>query len=85
MNFPAIKKQLEKGVSFELVYRSKPIAKLETLTPNFDFLDKKFDKSDLKNMPNSLEELVENIDKYAFKTGPFNAAEEIRKERDERY
>ncbi len=66
MNFPKIKKELDAGEDFVIIYRSKPLAKLSPLEtykkPFGDRIEgKKFD------FPDTLEDFVKNIDKYAFK------------------
>lgn len=84
MNFPRIKKDLDNGVQFKIIYRSRPLA---DLLPS-DNLNKKHDDSEKydDDFPENMKDFLKNIDKYAFKTDKrFDAAEEIRKERDEGY
>ena len=82
MNFPKIRKLLEEGTTFHIIYRSKPIAKLG---PILDFSEADFgheagDK--IYDLPKDLRDFIENIDKYALKGGQkFDAVEEIRKDR----
>lgn len=86
MHFPKIRKKLNKGVQFTLIYRSRPIAILSPL----ESYSKPF-ADDLNNeanydLPKDMKDFIKNIDKYAFKAGkPFDAAEEIAKDRDDSY
>lgn len=83
MNFPRIKKELDSGVSFVVIYRSKPLA---NLTP-IQFYSKPFgDKIAGKqyNFPKTMKEWLKDWDKYAFKTNDgkkFDAVKLIRKDR----
>lgn len=85
MNFPKIKKELDKGVRFVVIYRSKPLAELtpiELYSHPFDnkITDKQY------NFPKTMKEYLENIDKYSLKSDkandePFDAVKLIRKDR----
>lgn len=83
MNFPKIKKELDNGVNFIVIYRSKPLA---NLTP-IEFYSQPFDNkiADKKyNFPNTMEEMLKDWDKYSFKTKDgkkFSAVDLIRKDR----
>lgn len=86
MNFPKIKKELDSGVKFIVIYRSKPLAELNPLTITKNpFEDDKEDGNEY-DLPKDMKDFLKNIDKYAFKADkPFNAAEEIAKDRDDSY
>ena len=82
MNFPKIKKELDSGVSFVVIYRSKPLANLTPIKlyskPFGDIDDKDY------NFPKTMKEWLKDWDKYAFTLGDgkkFDAAKLIRKER----
>ena len=89
MNFPKVRKDLEKGVEYTIIHRSKPIAMLTPIDPDIglplkslggeiaqDKVDKKYD------LPKNMEDFLKNIDKYSFKGGkPFDAVKLIRKDR----
>ncbi len=84
MNFPKIKKELDSGVSFVVIYRSKPLANLTPL----NLYSKPFGEnkiSDKKyNFPKTMKEWLKDWDKHAFMLGDgkkFDAAKLIRKER----
>lgn len=84
MNFPKIKKELDAGISFVVIYRSRPLANLTPL----NFYSKPFgdDKiSDKKyNFPKTMKEWLKDWDKYAFKSKDgkkFDAVKLIRKDR----
>ena len=83
MNFPKIKKELDKGVKFVVIYRSKPLA---NLTPiefySQPFGDKITDKE--YDFPDNMEDLLKDWDKYSFKSKDgkkFDAVKLIRKDR----
>lgn len=82
MNFPKIRKQLEEGVKFHIIYRSKPIAELGPIL-DFSKKDQLIDCNEkIYDGPKDLRDFLDNIDKYALKGGqPFDAVEEIRKDR----
>ncbi|MFA6992156.1 MAG: hypothetical protein WC269_02640 [Candidatus Gracilibacteria bacterium] len=83
MNFPKIRKDLDNGVRFKIIYRSRPLA---DLVPSDSLLEDDDSESYDDDFPKNMEEFLKNIDKYAFRTGePFDAAAEIRKERDSGY
>lgn len=83
MNFPKIKKELDKGVKFVVIYRSKPLANLtpiEFYSQPFGekITDKKYD------FPDNMEDLLKDWDKYSFKSKDgkkFDAVKLIRKDR----
>lgn len=81
MNFPKIRKELEKGVSFTVIYRSKPIAELYPI----DFISKPFgNKTTNKtyDFPDNMKDFLKDINKYTFKgIKSFNAVKLIRKDR----
>ncbi len=85
MNFPKIKKELDSGVSFVIIYRSKPLANLTPLK----FYSKPFgeDKiSDKKyNFPKTMQEWLKDWDKHAFQIPGIKTTDDIvkliRKER----
>ena len=76
MNFPKIKKELDNGVNFVIIYRSKPLAELkpiELYSKPFEdkIAPKKYD------FPNSMEEWLENWDKYQIKIPGVKTNEDI--------
>lgn len=85
MNFPKIKKELDNGVSFVVIYRSKPLA---NLTP-IEFYSQPFENkiTDKQyNFPKTMKEYLANIDEYSLKADklndePFDAVKLIRKDR----
>lgn len=86
MNFPKVRKKLNKGVQFTLIYRSMPIAILSPLKS----YSKPFEddpRSEINDdLPKDMKDFIKNIDKYAFRTDrQFDAAEEISKDRDDSY
>lgn len=86
MNFPEIRKNLEKGVQFTIIYRSAPIAILSPIdigTYSHPFEDNNDKINDKKYyFPKNMEEYLKNIDKYSLKGGkPFDAVKLIRKDR----
>lgn len=81
MNFPAIRKKLEKGERFTIIYRSKPLAELMPVSPDItDWGDSPNGR--IHDLPKNIEEFMKNIEKNTIKIGkPFDAVKEIRKER----
>ncbi len=83
MNFPKIKKELDNGVKFVIIYRSKPLAELSPI----EFYSRPFDgqvHDGNRYLPSSMEEFMKNIDKYQFElpeNKKFDAVKLIRKER----
>lgn len=85
MNFPKIKKELDNGVKFIVIYRSKPLAELTPIkfySQPFGerITDKQYD------FPKTMKEYLKNIDKYSLKSDetkdkPFDAVKLIRKDR----
>ena len=83
MNFPKIKKDLDNGVRFKIIYRSRPLA---DLVPSNDLAGTDNPEIYDDDFPKNMQDFLNNIDKYAFGKGaPFDAAAEIRKEQDESY
>ncbi|OGJ41984.1 hypothetical protein A3B60_01275 [Candidatus Peregrinibacteria bacterium RIFCSPLOWO2_01_FULL_39_12] len=83
MNFPKVKKDLDDGINFVVIYRSKPLA---NLTPikfySKPFGDRLTDKQ--YNFPKTMKEWLKDWDKYAFKAKggkKFDAVKLIRKDR----
>lgn len=86
MNFPAIRKKLEQGEGFTVIYRSKPLAQLLPVSP--DIIEPKsaqFGKGlneKICELPKSMEDFLKNIDKYTLKGGKqFDVVKELRKDR----
>lgn len=83
MNFPKIRKELKKGTTFTIIYRSVPIA---SLSPAIELYNQPFEK-DIQDgnryLPKDMGEFLKNIDKYRIKVGnkPIDAVKLIRKER----
>lgn len=85
MNFPKIKKELEQGIKFVIIYRSKPIADLSPI----QFYEKPFEDriTDMQySFPKTMKEYLDNIDQYSLKSDkagdkPFDAVKLIRKDR----
>lgn len=83
MNFPKIRKELEKGTKFTIIYRSMPIA---TLSPTIELYSQPFEKEiqdGNRYLPKDMGEFLKNIDKYRIKIkgGPIDIVKIIRKER----
>lgn len=83
MNFPKIVKDLNNGIKFTIIYRSKPIAYLSPI----ELYDHPFDDQihdGNRYLPDTIEEFMKNIDKYSIKipgVKKFDAVKLIRKER----
>ncbi len=82
MNFPKIKKELDRGVNFVVIYRSKPLANLTPIKlyskPFGDITGKAY------NFPKTMKEWLKDWDKHAFTLNggkKFDAVKLIRKER----
>lgn len=82
MNFPKVRKELKKGVSYTIIYRSEPIGMLTPLSIGENPFALDSDENEEIGLPKDINDFVNNIDKYSFKKGKaFNAAELIRKDR----
>lgn len=81
MNFPKIRKDLEKGITFKIIYRSKPLAELSPMSES-DLAGSVKIGDGNRYLPATMEEFLENMDKYSIKGGkPFDAVTLIRKDR----
>lgn len=86
MNFPNVRKKLNKGVQFTLIYRSRPIAILSPLESYSKPFEDDLSNESNYDLPKDMKDFIKNIDKYAFRADKtFDAAEETAKDRDDTY
>ena len=66
MNFPKVLKDLEQGIKFTLIYRSKPVAYLSPIELYSEPFDNQIHDGN-RYLPATMEEFFKNTDKYKIK------------------